>query len=256
MPIGTPFHDRTLPLAAEPQLSGLGRLLRAQLATRRVHEHEYNAIRNACGADRHLAALQVPGSTAPTPRAWSTASSRATPHACSVGQVVYTPWCDERRPGDRRWHGDAGWRSSVSLDRGRTQPALDPRNRPPASTSTVEDVSERIAALALQGPDVRRRCCERLRRRRHRRAQVLPRHARPHRRHAPWTSRAPATRAISATRSGWTADAGRAGLGRADAGRDVPFDLTPAGMLALDVARIEAGLLLIDVDFVSSSQGA
>jgi aminomethyltransferase len=31
-----------------------------------------------------------------------------------------------------------------------------------------------------------------------------------------------------------------------------PFDLRPAGMLALDVARIEAGLLLIEVDFFSS----
>ena len=31
-----------------------------------------------------------------------------------------------------------------------------------------------------------------------------------------------------------------------------PFDLKPAGMLALDVARIEAGLLLIEVDFFSS----
>ena len=30
-----------------------------------------------------------------------------------------------------------------------------------------------------------------------------------------------------------------------------PFDLRPAGMLALDVARIEAGLLLIEVDFFS-----
>jgi len=30
------------------------------------------------------------------------------------------------------------------------------------------------------------------------------------------------------------------------------FDLRPAGMLALDVARIEAGLLLIEVDFFSS----
>ena len=36
----------------------------------------------------------------------------------------------------------------------------------------------------------------------------------------------------------------------ADAGR--AFDLHPTGMLALDVARIEAGLLLIDVDFHSS----
>jgi aminomethyltransferase len=30
------------------------------------------------------------------------------------------------------------------------------------------------------------------------------------------------------------------------------FDIRPAGMLALDVARIEAGLLLIEVDFRSS----
>src|SRR5262249_14156826 len=33
-----------------------------------------------------------------------------------------------------------------------------------------------------------------------------------------------------------------------------PFDIHPAGMLALDVARIEAGLLLIEVDFNSSKK--
>ena len=33
-----------------------------------------------------------------------------------------------------------------------------------------------------------------------------------------------------------------------------PFDIRPAGMLALDVARIEAGLLLIDVDFFGSKK--
>ncbi len=32
------------------------------------------------------------------------------------------------------------------------------------------------------------------------------------------------------------------------------FDIHPAGMLALDVARIEAGLLLIEVDFFSSKK--
>src|SRR5204863_2723269 len=37
-----------------------------------------------------------------------------------------------------------------------------------------------------------------------------------------------------------------------DRGR--PFDIKPAGMLALDVARIEAGLLLIDIDFNSSKK--
>jgi aminomethyltransferase len=34
--------------------------------------------------------------------------------------------------------------------------------------------------------------------------------------------------------------------------RGTPYDIRPAGMLALDVARIEAGLLLIDVDFNGS----
>jgi aminomethyltransferase len=33
-----------------------------------------------------------------------------------------------------------------------------------------------------------------------------------------------------------------------------PFDIKAAGMLALDVARIEAGLLLIEVDFFSSKK--
>ena len=33
-----------------------------------------------------------------------------------------------------------------------------------------------------------------------------------------------------------------------------PFDIHAAGMLALDVARVEAGLLLIDVDFNSSKK--
>jgi aminomethyltransferase len=37
-----------------------------------------------------------------------------------------------------------------------------------------------------------------------------------------------------------------------DAGR--PYDITPTGMLALDVARIEAGLILLDVDYVSSKK--
>jgi aminomethyltransferase len=36
--------------------------------------------------------------------------------------------------------------------------------------------------------------------------------------------------------------------------RGRPFDIKPAGMLALDVARIEAGLLLIDIDFNSSKK--
>jgi len=33
-----------------------------------------------------------------------------------------------------------------------------------------------------------------------------------------------------------------------------PFDIHPAGMTALDIARIEAGLILIEVDYISSKR--
>ena len=33
-----------------------------------------------------------------------------------------------------------------------------------------------------------------------------------------------------------------------------PYDITPTGMLALDVARIEAGLILLDVDYTGSKK--
>src|SRR3979490_3630085 len=32
------------------------------------------------------------------------------------------------------------------------------------------------------------------------------------------------------------------------------FDIHPAGMIALDIARIEAGLILIEVDYISSKK--
>src|SRR5207247_3858907 len=37
-------------------------------------------------------------------------------------------------------------------------------------------------------------------------------------------------------------------------GKGTAFDIHPAGMLALDVARIEAGLILIEVDYTSSKK--
>ena len=36
--------------------------------------------------------------------------------------------------------------------------------------------------------------------------------------------------------------------------KGTPFDIHPAGMVALDIARIEAGLILIEVDYISSKR--
>jgi aminomethyltransferase len=66
---------------------------------------------------------------------------------------------------------------------------------------------------------------------------------------------------VDISRTGYTGDLGYEIWMPADRAVDVwdglmaggrRFDIKPAGMLALDVARIEAGLLLIEVDFFSS----
>ena len=113
----------------------------------------------------------------------------------------------------------------------------------------VEDISERVAALALQGPTSRALLgrvvatpIEGLKdfRAMHNEIAGVP---------------------VDISRTGYTGDLGyeiwipwdRAlAVWDALAGAGSAFDLHAAGMLALDVARVEAGLLLIDVDFHSS----
>ena len=57
MPVGTPFHRRTFALCESLNYrEWSGYYTVSSYETH--HEHEYNAIRNAAGADRHLAAVQ------------------------------------------------------------------------------------------------------------------------------------------------------------------------------------------------------
>jgi aminomethyltransferase len=113
---------------------------------------------------------------------------------------------------------------------------------------TVEDVSERTAALALQGPTsagllraLADADLDTLKYFRVTRGRI-------------------AGCPVEISRTGYTGDLGyEIWMDRRDAVRvwdallhaGVPFGLKPAGLIALDVARIEAGLLLIDTDFVS-----
>jgi aminomethyltransferase len=116
---------------------------------------------------------------------------------------------------------------------------------------TIEDISEQVAALALQGPTS---------------AKLLRKAAQANidrLRYFRVTTGTIAGVTVDISRTGYTGDLGYevwAPWGDAvkvwdalvEAGK--AFDLRPAGMLALDVARIEAGLLLIDVDFRSSKK--
>ena len=171
-----------------------------------------------------------------------------------VGQVVYTPWCDD----DGKVIDD-GTVARLAVDRlpldgGRSEPALaDPARRRAARSRsrTSANGSRRWRCRGRR----RRALLAAVERPAGRDAQVLPRR-RPARLPAcRWRSRAPATPATSATSCGCRGTApSRSGTRSVTAGR--AHALRPAGMLALDVARVEAGLLLTDVDFHSSRKAS
>jgi len=116
----------------------------------------------------------------------------------------------------------------------------------------IEDISERIAALALQGPTSARLL----------KAVVEDADIGSLKYFRVTTGRIAGV-PVEISRTGYTGDLGYEIWADADRALNVwdalieggrAFDITPAGMLALDVARIEAGLLLIDIDFNSSKK--
>jgi aminomethyltransferase len=113
----------------------------------------------------------------------------------------------------------------------------------------IEDVSEKTAALALQGPSSR---------------AILQSIAASDLAALKYFGIVATTISgieVTISRTGYTGDLGfeiwvdsRNALGLWDRMIEAgaPYGIVPAGMLALDVARIEAGLMLIDVDYVSA----
>lgn len=168
--------------------------------------------------------------------------------AAKVGQVLYTPWCD----GEGKVLDD-GTVSILSPDFLRVTSA-DPSWRWLADNARglrveVEDVSDAVAALALQGPNARTilelACGIDLSGLRFFRLTNALLRGVP----------------VTITRTGYTGDLGYEIWLEAEHALPVwdaimtagePYGITPAGILALDVARIEAGLLLLDVDYVSA----
>src|SRR5688500_11566856 len=142
MPIGTAVHDRTFALCESlnyREWSGYY----AVSAYEGHHEHEYNAIRNASALIdvSPLFKYLVTGRDAARFVVRLTARDVS---KMSVGQVYYTPWCDE--------HGkviDDGTVSRLSETRLRWTSA-DPslrwfRQNAAGMNVTIEDISEGLA---------------------------------------------------------------------------------------------------------------
>lgn len=248
MPIGTPVHERTFALCESlnyREWSGYY----AVSAYEGHHEHEYNAIRNASALIDVSPLFKYLITGRDAARFVDRIITRDV-SKMAVGQVYYTPWCDERgkviddgtvsRLEDQMFR----WTAADPSFRWLTQNAA-------GMDVHIEDISEEVAALALQGPTS---------------ARLLRAVAKADIETLKYFRVTRGTIAgvqVTISRTGYTGDLGYEIWIAADEAVAVwdalmaggkPFDIKPAGMLALDVARIEAGLLLIDVDFHSSKK--
>jgi len=248
LPIPTAFHERTFPLCHSlnyREWSGYYTVSVYEVH----HEHEYNAIRNAAALIdiTPLYKYLVTGKDAT--KLVNRVITRDI-NKVRVGQVIYCCWCDEQGKVI-----DDGTITRLAENKYRWT-AADPslrwfRQNGLNMDVQIEDISESVAALALQGPTS---------------GKLLKSVAEAditNLKYFRMTSGKIGGVPVDISRTGYTGDLGyeiwvawkdAVNVWDALVEKGKQFDLHAAGMLALDVARIEAGLLLIEVDYISSKK--
>jgi aminomethyltransferase len=243
----TPFHERTSRLC----LPQNWRRWAGHIAVGSYDlgiEREYWAIRNGAALIdvSPLMKYLVEGRDA------ARLLHRITPrniHRMSVGQVVYTGWCDE--DGKMLDDGTITRLGETSFRLTSAEPSLRWLHMNAVGMEvTVTERTEQMAALSLQGPKSRavlNACC------------ATPLDGLKYFRMAPNVL---AGRAVTISRTGYTGDLGyEIWMEVADAlpvwdallaaGND--YGIVPCGILAMDMARVEAGLFMLDVDYTAAS---
>lgn len=242
----TPFHARTAALCeSQAWRRWAGYVVASSYEL--LHDREYHAIRNAAALLDVSPLYKYLVSGPDAARLLDRVVTRDVANA-KLHRVLYTTWCDA--------HGKVIDDGTVSRLDERTfrLTAAEPNLRWLSLNArgldvTIDDVSQRTAALALQGPAAR---------------AILKQVADGDVASLGYFRLTAASiRGVEVTisRTGYTGDLGyEIWLDAADAlpvwdaliEAGAPYGLTPAGMLALDVARIEAGLMLLDVDYYST----
>jgi aminomethyltransferase len=243
--VGTAFHPRTSPLNRKLQWREWSGYFAAS-TYHDSHEIEYNAIREAVALIDVSPLYKYLVSGADSTRLVDRVITRDA-SKLAVGRVYYTSWCNE----EGRVLDDG---TVARLDeRTYRWTAADPslrwfRMNARGLDVEIEDVSERVAALAVQGP-LSRELLEAT-------TEMSWGDLGYFGRRAAHVGRI----AVDVSRTGYTGDLGyevwvnsahALELWDAFVLAGNAYGIRPAGMLALDVARIEAGLILVEVDFDS-----
>ncbi len=242
----TPFHQRTAPLMlGQAWRRWAGHTVASSYDL--LHDREYAAVRSAAAlfdvSPLHKYLITGPDAGRLLDRMVTRDVAK-----CKVGQVLYTPWCDG--------HGkviDDGTISRLAETTYRltaAEPSLRWIDQNAFGLNVaVEEVSDALGALALQGPLSR----------------MILNQVAEHSLDGLKYFRVMSTRIagvpVDISRTGYTGDLGyELWIPAPDAVKvwdrlmEVGFDygIVPAGIYALDLVRIEAGLVMADVDYHSS----
>jgi aminomethyltransferase len=242
----TPFHERTSALNE----TGLWSHWAGRLAAEKYQlseKFEYFAVRNAAGIfdTSPLFKYRFSG---PGAEAFLASVLARDPRVLKPGEAQYTIWCDDRgflvEDGVLLRHGtDEFVLTAAEPNLAWFTSLVRPRDQ-----VTIDDVSDDWAVVSIQGPRALRvlrsldEAIEGLAYFAHREAAI-------------------AGRTVRVSRTGYTGDLGYEVWCRADDALPVwdavwaaseGLGVLPFGMQALYMARIEAGLLLLDIDFASS----
>ena len=244
MPRGTPFHPRTSALCESygwRNWSGYMCATSYQL----VPEMEYHAIRAAAGLRDVSPLFKYRNSGKDALRLVNKVVTRDV-SKCRPGQIMYTPWCDDAGHAvddGTVWNlGDGSWdMTSAESNLGWLE-----ENAYGMEIEVLDD-SDRIAAVALQGP-TSRTILSTL-------ADGAVRKLRYYRFVRTTLDGLP----VTVSRTGYTGDLGyeiwtpaenALPLWDALMAHGKGYGIAPAGLVALDMARIEAGFILAEVDYV------
>ena len=246
MSVGTAFHPRTAALNRKMQWREWSGYFASSVYAD-AHDIEYNAIREAAAlidvSPLYKYLVSGPDAERLVDRVIPRDATRL-----QVGAVYYTPWCDE--------NGKVVDDGTVHRldDRLYRWTAADPQLRWLRQNSagldvTIDEETDATAVLALQGPlsrDVLEAATGEsfadlryFRRRASRIGEVI----------------------VDVSRTGYTGDLGyelwiptesAVAVWDALVAAGPAYGLRPAGMLALDVVRLEAGLVMLEVDYTSA----
>ncbi|MEQ1617709.1 MAG: aminomethyltransferase family protein [Terricaulis sp.] len=243
----TPFHERTSRLSVAQnwrRWAGYAVVGSYELSL----DHEYWAIRDRAALIDVSPLMKYLIEGPDAARLLHKVTTRDI-HKMGVGQVYYTGWCDEE--GKLLDDGTVSRLGDQSFRMTSAEPSLRWLAMNAVGMDVkVAEVTDQMAALSLQGPKSRavlNRCCND-------QLDAL--------KYFRLMNTSIGDTPISVSRTGYTGDLGYEIWVEAEqalavwdalmeAGDD--YGITPCGILAMDMARVEAGLFMVDADYTAAN---